>query len=227
MEYPLHLAVVDVLIGVDPVRDAREVVPRPHILPREEDAVVRSRPSRERRSHFLPVLTIATRLRSRPAPAFAGGSAGVETPAHGPRRALQIDQHVSAFDPDRIGPQVLGRGRAQRLAGADVETRLVQGTFDLAVLHPAVGEQAVRVRAHALGCVDRLADAVERDGRAIDVRPRSLAIAERVRARHLSPRHSGSPLSAPHARSVLTYPTPAYPQRLSGAAAALPLTAPR
>src|SRR6185436_12691261 len=40
VEYSFHLTVIDVPIGIDPVRDAREVVPRPHILSREEDAVI-------------------------------------------------------------------------------------------------------------------------------------------------------------------------------------------
>ena len=115
--------------------------------------------------------------------------------------ALQIDQHIVGFNLDRISPQVLGRGGAQCLAGADVEARLVQGAFDRAVLHPAVGEQALRMRAHALGREHLLADAVERDRLAIDFDPDHVAIAERLETRHLLPRHAGSVLSGPHVRT--------------------------
>ena len=201
VEDALHLALVDILVRVDPIRYAREIVSRPHVLPREQDAVVAgARAGRATRQG----LTIAVRLRSRSTTNLRLGQ------GLGRRRrrllthragALQINQHTSGFYLDCIGAQVLDGGFAQRLAGADVEARLMQGAFDLAVLHPTVGEQGLRVRALALGCVDGVPDAVERDRRAVDLDPDHLAIAERVRTRHLLPRHVGSPRRVSHLTS--------------------------
>ena len=165
---------VDVSIGIDPVRDAREVVPRPDILPRKEDAVI---------------ARVASAIRTSPGPLAIGRlgrHAGWRSfgcrlyRIAGLSRPLQIDQNICAVDPDWIGPQVFDGGFTECLAGANVEPRLMQGALDGAVLHPAGGEQAGCMRTHAGGRVDHFADTVERDRRALDIDPDHIAIAERV-----------------------------------------------
>src|SRR3989442_13313907 len=63
------------------------------------------------------------------------------------------DENVVPFDLDGVYGDRLGGGQPGRLAGAQVETGAVQPALDLAVLHLALGEGDVRVRADV---VDRV-----------------------------------------------------------------------
>ncbi len=108
-------------------------------------------------------------------------------------RPLKIDQYVAAFDLDRIDLEVLGRRAAQRLAGADFELRLMQRAFDRVALDEPVGEQSVGVGADAVGRVDLIADAEQRDIGPVDLDSHHAAVAQRIERRHLLPRHGIAP----------------------------------
>src|ERR1044072_1791244 len=57
------------------------------------------------------------------------------------------DEHVVPFDLYGVYGDGARRGKAGRLAGAQVEGGAVEPALDLAVLHLALGERDVRVRA--------------------------------------------------------------------------------
>src|SRR3954453_283262 len=83
---------------------------------------------------------------------------------------VEGDEHVVPFDLYGVYGDGARRGKAGRLAGAQVEAGAVQPALDLAVLHLALGQRDVRVRADvvhrehlALGAHQRDRYAVELD----------------------------------------------------------------
>ena len=64
-------------------------------------------------------------------------------------RPFEIDEDGVAFNLHRVGLDILGQRRAQRLAGADVEAALVQRALDLAVLDETFAQQRQRMGADA------------------------------------------------------------------------------
>src|SRR5436189_3566325 len=79
------------------------------------------------------------------------------------------DEHVVPFDLYGVNGYGARGGKAGRLAGTQVERGAVQPALDLAVLHLALGERDVRVRADVVDRVHLALGADDRDGRLTDL----------------------------------------------------------
>src|SRR5690349_5653877 len=84
---------------------------------------------------------------------------------------VEGDEHVVPFDLYGVYGDGARRGKAGRLAGAEVERGAVQPALDLAVLHLALGERDVRVRADVVDSEHLALGADDRDRRAVEFHP--------------------------------------------------------
>src|SRR5829696_693579 len=81
------------------------------------------------------------------------------------------DENVVPFDLYGVYGDGARRGEAGRLAGAEVEAGTVQPALDLAVLHLALGERDVRVRADVVDREHLPLGTDDRDRRAVEFHP--------------------------------------------------------
>src|SRR5882724_8603534 len=81
------------------------------------------------------------------------------------------DEHVVPFDLYGVNGYGARGGKAGRLAGAQVERGAVQPALDLAVLHLALGERDVRVRADVVDREHLPLGLHDRDRRAVEFHP--------------------------------------------------------
>src|SRR4051812_22069670 len=81
------------------------------------------------------------------------------------------DEHIVPFDLYGVYGDRARRGETGRLAGAEVEGGAVQPALDLAVLHLALGEGDVRVRADVVDREHLALGVDDRDGRAVELHP--------------------------------------------------------
>src|SRR5690349_15541358 len=84
---------------------------------------------------------------------------------------VEGDEHVVPFDLYGVYGDRARRGKAGRLAGAQVETGAVQPALDLAVLHLALRERDVRVGADVVDGEHLPLGADDRDRRAVEFHP--------------------------------------------------------
>src|SRR5690242_2470984 len=84
---------------------------------------------------------------------------------------VEGDEHVVPFDLYGVYGDGARRGKAGRLAGAEVERGAVQPAFDLTVLHLALGERDVRVRADVVDREHLPLGLHDRDRRAVEFHP--------------------------------------------------------
>src|SRR3954467_6889625 len=81
------------------------------------------------------------------------------------------DENVVPFDLYGVYGHGARRGEAGRLSGAQVERGAVQPALDLAVLHLALGERDVRVRADVVDREHLPLGLHDRDRRAVELHP--------------------------------------------------------
>src|SRR5690242_85805 len=81
-------------------------------------------------------------------------------------RPLLFQEHGAVLDLHGIRAYVFRAGRADRLAGGDMELALVQRAFDLFALDEAVGQAGLAVRAGIVRSENLPSDVVEEIGRA-------------------------------------------------------------
>src|SRR4051794_38066404 len=84
---------------------------------------------------------------------------------------VEGDEHVVPFDLYGVYGDGARRGKAGRFAGAQVEAGAVQPALDLAVLHLALGERDVRVRADVVDGEHLPLGLHDRDRRAVELHP--------------------------------------------------------
>jgi hypothetical protein len=82
----------------------------------------------------------------------------------------------------------------------------MQRALDRVAFHEAVGKRRIGVRADAVGGVDFIADAKQRDGCPVDVDTEHLAGAQRVERRHLLPCHAEHSVRSSRPCSLLSIP---------------------
>src|SRR6476620_6888537 len=78
------------------------------------------------------------------------------------------DEHVVPFDLYGVYGDGARRGKGVRLAGAEVEARAVQPALDVAVVHLALRQRDVRVRADVVDREHLALGPHEGDGRAVE-----------------------------------------------------------
>src|SRR5579859_4839224 len=81
----------------------------------------------------------------------------------------EIDHHGPVLDPDRVGLDVAGHRKAQRLAGSDVEAPGMERALDRAIVEEPVRQQGEGVRTDIPGGVEFALDLIDRNLRAADL----------------------------------------------------------
>ncbi|KIC79263.1 hypothetical protein RR51_27695 [Pseudomonas sp. C5pp] len=63
----------------------------------------------------------------------------------------QVEQNATAFDFHRVGPEILGKRRAECFSRADIELTLMQWTFDLASVKKAIAHPCLSMSTDVVG----------------------------------------------------------------------------
>src|SRR5262245_2922796 len=110
------------------------------------------------------------------------------------------DINIVALLAHRIGAQILGGWSRQALARGDVELCRMQRALDRAGLDEALRQDGEFVGAHVVDGVNCTVDPVERDGGAVDVDRKPLAVAQVGGGRNAVPGgHGHDPIPPPRA----------------------------